>query len=401
MTQRLYFTDSYQRRFQGRVVEQGQWQGQPAVALDQSAFYPEGGGQPADHGMLGGVPVVDVQLREGLVWHVLGQPAELPDEVEGEIDWARRFDHMQQHLGQHLLTAAFVATANLATVSFHMGAQRVTIDLDTPTLTAEQVHAAETLANEIIWEDRPVSARFVSAEELATLPLRKPPTVDGPVRVVSVPGFDYSACGGTHPRSTGGVGLVAVTGWTRQKGGTRVEFVCGGRALHEQRRLSGITTAAAGLLSVGSDELVAALQRLQAANAAMYQQLERLQAQLLAAEVERFYTSASAIGTARVVCHLLEAENMATVRNLAQQIAERPSGLAILGLADGERGQLVIACHPDTGLDARVLLQMGLATVQGRGGGSATLAQGGGFPIGALPSVLETMLALVREKMTR
>ncbi|MEI7771717.1 MAG: alanyl-tRNA editing protein, partial [Chloroflexales bacterium] len=214
-TERLYYGDSYLREFTATVLAHGEIGGRAAVALDRSAFYPEGGGQPADIGALSGLAVADVQSEGGVVWHRLARAEDLAAlpvglAVSGTIDWARRLDHMQQHCGQHLLTAAFAAACGLATSSFHLGDGVVTIDLDAPELTAGQARAAEDLANAVIWEDRPVAARFVGPDELATLPLRKPPSVASDVRVVSIAGFDYSACGGTHPRSTGGVGAVWV-----------------------------------------------------------------------------------------------------------------------------------------------------------------------------------------------
>ena len=164
ITQRLYFEDKYMTRFSARVIARAKRGGRAAVALDRSAFYPEGGGQPADSGTLGGVCVEDVQAEDGQVWHMLAQPL-AADDVQGELDWARRFDHMQQHHGQHLLSAAFERLYGLRTVSFHLGAAAATIDLAGTALSAEQAGAAEDLTNQVIWEDRPVLARFVSAEE--------------------------------------------------------------------------------------------------------------------------------------------------------------------------------------------------------------------------------------------
>src|SRR3954468_15426053 len=175
-TERLYFADPYLTHFSARVVACEQRDQRPAVALDQSAFYPEGGGQPADTGTLGGAAVLDVQVEDGVIWHMLDQALET-DVVQGAIDWARRFDHMQQHHGQHLLSAAFERLYGLRTVSFHLGTATSTIDLAASELTPAQAIAAEELTNQVIWEDRPILARFVTAEELAQLPLRKPPTV--------------------------------------------------------------------------------------------------------------------------------------------------------------------------------------------------------------------------------
>ena len=253
ITERLYFADPYLTRFSARVVAREQRDQRPAVALDQSAFYPEGGGQPADTGTLSGAKVLDVQVEDGVIWHMLDQALEA-DLVQGAIDWARRFDHMQQHHGQHLLSAAFERLYELRTMSFHLGTGASTIDLAATELTPAQAAAAEDLTNQVIWEDRPILARFVTAEELAQLPLRKPPTVAGPVRIVSVPDFDHSACGGTHPRATGGVGLLHLRRWERRGDVTRVEFLCGGRALRDLRWKNAALGRLATVLSVGAEE---------------------------------------------------------------------------------------------------------------------------------------------------
>src|SRR3954451_23614472 len=259
-TERLSFADPYLTRFRARVIAREQRGQRPAVALDQSAFYPEGGGQPADTGTLNGIAVLDVQVEDGVIWHMLKQPLE-SDTVQGAIDWRRRFDHMQQHHGQHLLSAAFERLYGLRTVSFHLGAAASTIDLAATELMPTQATAAEDLTNQVIWEDRPILARFVTAEELAQLPLRKPPTVAGPVRIVSVPDFDHSACGGTHPRATGGVGMLHLRRWERRGDVIRIEFVCGGRALRDLRWKNAALGRLAGALGVGPEEVEAAVLR--------------------------------------------------------------------------------------------------------------------------------------------
>jgi alanyl-tRNA synthetase len=393
---RLYYSDSYLRVFSARVVARDRFGSNPAVALDRSAFYPEGGGQPADRGLLNGVAVLDVQARDGVVWHALER--ELPgDAVEGEVDWPRRFDHMQQHHGQHLLSAAFVEALGLQTVSFHLGALTSTIDLDAPALGAEQVAAAESLANEVVWQDRPVQARFVSAGELAALPLRKAPAVSGPVRVVSVPGFDHSACGGTHPSSTGGVGLIAVRGWSRQKGGVRVEFVCGGRALRDYRRVNGIASQLAAGLSVAADDLPATIERLRASEAGARKALEAAQSELLDAEAARLLAGAAAVGDMRVSRAIVHGWSVERLRALAQRLVASPGAVAVLGLS-AERAQLLVARSADVPIDAAAVLRAALPLIEGRGGGSPSLAQGSGPNGAGLEAALDAALDALAAK---
>jgi alanyl-tRNA synthetase len=390
ITERLYFADSYLSHFSAHIVERSERGGKPAVALDQSAFYPEGGGQPSDFGTLSDVPVLDVQAENGLVWHVLARWLD-EDFVQGVVDWSRRFDHMQQHHGQHLLSAAFERLYGMRTVSFHLGATAATIDLDTTSLSAEQAAAVEELTNQVIWEDRPVLARFVSAEELATLPLRKPPTVDGPIRVVSVPDFDHSACGGTHPRATGGVGLLHIRRWDRRGDALRVEFLCGGRALRDLRWKNAVLGRLASAFSVGAEEVEVAATRLREAEERARKRLEDIADQLIGYEAQQLIERAELVGNVRVVRQAFEDRGLDEVRALAKAIASGGC-VALLGLR-AEKTQLIFARAEGLSVDCGALLRAALAPLGGRGGGQPALAQGG-LPD---PARLEEALAAALE----
>ena len=393
ITERLYFADAYLTQFSAQVVARGQRGAKPAVALDQSAFYPEGGGQPADTGALAGVQVLDVQAEGDLVWHTLAAPIE-PDLVQGQVDWARRFDNMQQHHGQHLLSAAFEQLYGLKTVSFHLGAAVATIDIAAPALAPEQLAAVEDLTNQVIWEDRPVLARFVTPEELVRLPLRKPPQVQGPVRVVSVPDFDHSACGGTHPRATGGVGLAHIRRCERRGDTTRVEFVCGGRAARDLRWKNAALGRLASALSVGADELDAAVARVREAEQRARKRLELAGEQLIAFEAQELVARAERVGALQVVRQAFADRPLDEVRALARAVAAR-GGVALLGLR-AEKTQLIFACGPGAPADCGALLRQTLAGFGGRGGGQPTQAQGG-LPDGArLDEALGTAAVLLR-----
>ncbi len=344
------------------------------MLLDRSAFYPEGGGQPPDYGMLNGVAVEDVQVEDGDMWHTLAAPID-DDSVHGEIDWARRFDHMQQHHGQHLLSAACEHLFQFRTLSFHLGTTSSTIDLDTPALTTEQATAIEDLVNQMIWEDRPVEARFVSPEELATMPLRKPPTKEQNVRVVSVPDFDYSACGGTHPRSTGGVGMLHIRRWERRGETTRVEFLCGQRALRDYRTRDALVAQLATDFSVGVEELAEAVTRLRNSEEQGRKHIRKITEQLIGFEAKYLIARADMAGIRQVVHQAFEGRELEEVRMLARAIAEN-GGVALLGL-HGPRTQIVFAAPESADVDCGTLLRTTLAPFGGRGGGQRTLAQGG------------------------
>ena len=326
---------------------------------------------------------------DGVVWHVLDGALD-DDMVHGQVDWPRRFDHMQQHLGQHLLSAAFEELFNLKTVSFHLGPDSATIDLAGDPGDAELV-AAESRTNEIIWEDRPVDARFVTAEELARLPLRKPPAVAGPVRVVAVPDFDYSACGGTHPRSTGAVGIVHIRRRERRGQDTRVEFVCGNRVLRDLRRRGGILTRLGALFTAGVDDLEAAVERLREDHDSTRRRLGVVTGQLL--EYEAVSLAEAAPGGAVAVVR--DDLGLDEARVLARLLSERDV-TAIVGVA-GAKAQVVMmrpasATAPDCG---KVLREV-LAGFGGKGGGQAQAAQGGVPDPGRLAEAVAALLAATR-----
>ena len=371
-TERLYFIDPYLTGFSARVLERREEVGRAGVALDRSAFYPEGGGQPSDHGMLNEVRVLDVQSDEsGTVWHWLDGRLE-DDLVQGQVDWPRRFDHMQQHHGQHLLSAAFEELHSRRTVAFHLGAQYSTIDLNGEVEDAE-ILAAESRTNEVIWEDRPVLARFVSREELATLPLRKPPTVDGPIRVVSVESFDHSACGGTHPRSTGAVGLLHVRRREKRGNGTRIEFVCGGRVLRDLRLRGALLQRLGASFTAGIDDLESAIARMRENEEAGRKRLAQLTERLLVHEAAALAAEA---GGRRIVRTVRDDLSLDEARLLARLVADA-GAVAVVGVK-GEKSQLVMARPSDlTAVDCGRIIREVLQQFGGKGGGQPTAAQGG------------------------
>ena len=233
MTRRLYYTEPDRQTFEATVAACVAEGGRFHVTLDATAFYPTSGGQPFDTGVLGGVKVVDVVDRDDddeEVVHVVEGPLDPGSRVEGAIDWDRRFDHMQQHTGQHILSAAFDRLLDAPTVSFHLGTDGATIDVARE-VAPPAIAKAEAEANRIVWDNRPVSIRFVDADEAARLPLRKEPAREGTLRLVEISDFDLSACGGTHVSRTGAIGMIAVTNAERFRGGSRLTFVCGARAL--------------------------------------------------------------------------------------------------------------------------------------------------------------------------
>jgi alanyl-tRNA synthetase len=385
MTERLYYTDATCTRFSGRIVEQLVWQDQPSVLLDRTAFYPMSGGQPADRGVLGGVAVLDVVVREGdgEIVHVLEAALEDGDKVEGEIDWPRRFDHMQQHTGQHILSAAFEQLCDADTVGFHLGAEVSTLDVNVPRLDSSAIAPVEGLANQVIWENREVSTYFVDQDHLETLPLRRPAEVEGPVRIVEIGGsmlgsessFDLNPCGGTHVARTGEIGLIKILRFEYRGDETRVEFLCGNRALRDYRAKNEVIGRLSGLLTVSYGELDKAVERLQGEAKQLRQNLRRARKQLLRAEAAELAKGATVYGSVPVVWRVWKEREPEELRALAQELAQRFGMVALLA-GVGERTHLCFTSAEEVDWDVSSLLREACAQLGGKGGGQPHLAQG-------------------------
>jgi alanyl-tRNA synthetase len=365
MTERLYYLDPYLKEFDARVVKSVPG----GVVLDRTAFYPTGGGQPCDLGTLNGVEVTDVVEVGGDVIHQVAGPVE--GEVKGVIDWERRRDHMQQHHGQHLLSEAFVRVGGAQTTSFHLGREACSIDLD-KTLPPVDVERAETLANMVITDNRAVQIAYYSPEEAKTLPLRKPPPEgEGRVRIVAVREFDTQACCGTHPRSSGEVGVVNVSGWERVKDGMRVHFVCGFRALREARENARVVRILGQKLSSGRDGLESSLERVSADAAAARKALQAAERELAG------FRGRELAGRGRLVVELFEQRGLEFLRGVANEIVKAP-GKAVALAGGGEATSLVLARSADLSLDLRPIFKEAIEAVQGKGGGPPHFVQGGG-----------------------
>jgi alanyl-tRNA synthetase len=392
-TERLYYTDCYLREFEARMVA-----AQPAgrgfaVYLDRTAFYPESGGQPSDHGTLAGLPLLEVRDEGDAVAHLVERRPET-ENVQGRVDWPRRFDHMQQHTGQHILSAAFEKLGGYKTVSFHLGAQSSSIDLDSDRLGERQLAEAEALANQVVFEDRAVRISFQPAEEANALDLRKPTYREGDVRLVEVEDFDLSACGGTHVARAGAVGLIAVRKTERMKGSTRVEFLCGGRALGAARSDYRILTESARLFSGAAADLPALIAK-QAEALRSSERARQKQGELLAEyQAQALVRDAPERNGLKIVRHVVGGESLVDAKTLAHAVAAQPRAVALIGAA-GSPAKLFFARSAEGTADMGALLKQTLAQVGGKGGGARAFAQGGGLE----ESRLEEALRFAEERL--
>jgi len=399
VTERLYYADPACVEFEAAVVSCDTIDGRPVVVLDRTAFYPTSGGQPYDVGTLGDVQVVDViELDDERIGHVISGPLLAGASVRGRVDWNRRFDHMQQHTGQHILSAAFDRLHGSRTVGFHLGAVVSTLDLD-KVLNADSMGAAETEANRIVWENRPVRIRVASADEAASMPLRKESTRSGPLRLIEVEGFDLSACGGTHVAQTGQVGVVALRSWEKFRGGMRLEFVCGLRALREFRVLRDAVAGSLRLLSVDPQDLPSAIERAQGENRDLRRIIRDHQERLAGHEAAALVARAHQVGDTLVLIEAVDGWDQTGLKSLAAAAASRPGVMAAL-LSTTDPALVVIARAPDVGLDAAVVLKALLARFGGKGGGKAELAQGGGLA-GPIAEILAELRQLIEPSLRR
>ncbi|MCL6430922.1 MAG: alanyl-tRNA editing protein [Anaerolineae bacterium] len=397
MTIRLYFQDSYLQSFEARVEASRHGQAGWEVALDRTGFYPEGGGQPSDRGTLGEACVAHVYEQDGQIWHVLtGAP---PDgSVSAQIDWERRFDHMQQHTGQHLLSAVALGQLGAQTLSFHLGAESSTIDLDLAGLTDDVCHALEDEANRLVMASIPVRAYMVEPHDIPRLNLRKPPTKGEQTRVVEISGVDLSPCGGTHVRSTAEIGLIKVRRTERYKGGTRLEFLCGWRALRDYQWRHAAVSLLARELSVADRELIEAVHRLQAAEREARQEAEHARRELLIREAAALQQEAQQVGSLRVIARSFAARSAAEVKHLAGLLVARPGTVALLA-TQAPTARLFFVRSAEVELDMRELMRRVTGRFGGGGGGRPEAAEGGGMAAGAIREALAWAVGQLRSEV--
>lgn len=384
-TNRLYYRDCYLSNFPARVVDSTD-EGR-RVYLEATAFYPTSGGQPNDTGFLGGRAVVDVVDEDDRIAHVLGEPLH-GSAHEGHINWHRRYDHMQQHTGQHLLSAAFVELFDAQTLSFHMGPEVSSIELALKDLPEEQIDAVERRANAGVWEARPVNILFEEAESAGEL--RKASGRTGTLRIIDISGIDRSACGGTHVRSTAELGPIMVLRWERVRGNVRVEFVCGGRALRRAKQEHRILAELSRIGSTAAAQLPEYVSGLKERAIEAEKAQHRLALELARRDGEQMYqdTVPSADGIRRWKFEVPAIDDAARAK--AQAFAMLPKALVLMtGVAPAG---VLLSCSPDSGWNAGSVLKTTLSRAGARGGGSATLAQGGLPADDAVMRLLEEQL---------
>ena len=343
--------------------------------LDQTAFYPEGGGQPWDLGRINDCNVIKVLEEDGIIYHYLNKSV-IEKEVKCQLDWNRRIDHMQQHLGQHILSGAFEQVLDGETVGFHLGQDNVTIDIALKDITQENLYRVEDLANEVIQRNLEVKTYIVDKVNINQLPMRKPPKVDEDIRIVEVHGTDYSGCGGTHPKFTGEVITVKITGIEKTRGNVRVEFLCGKRALMDYRQKNKVILESSSLLSRPFTELRDGIVVIKEQVKELSRDNKLLKQELNQYKAEASYTNAPEYRGIKVVKEIFVNEDFSDIASLASSIANKES-VVVLYANKGQKAQLIFTCSTDADLDMNSILKETLPMINGTGGGNKFRAQGG------------------------
>ena len=393
MTDKLYLQDAYIQEFQAVVLESRQTADGWEIVLDRTAFYPEGGGQPCDIGDIGGLPVTAVREEGESVIHVMQQPP-ASETVTGRINWSRRFYHMQQHSGQHILSAVFDDKWQAATVGFHLGADSTQIDVAIADLKPEQMAEAEATANLALYANMPVTAEWVKVEDLVRYQLRKPPAKNfAQLRLINVGNIDCCPCGGTHIKSTGEIGMIKILGWERKNNAVRVDFVCGERALTDYQLKHHLVQEMASNLSVPVKELTEAFVQRLAKIDSLTKEITTVRLELSQFQAAALLQTAPLYKDIHMVAHCLQDAPPNDAAQLAKNLtATVPAAAFVAAISPGAaKAHLVFATNTDR-LDMGKLLKAALAKLNGKGGGSPRLAQGGTTSPDKLQEVLDEAL---------
>ena len=395
MTERLYYQDSYLKEFTARILQKIKIDNRPAIVLDRTAFYPTSGGQPYDTGTIQDIMVLEVLEDNEGINHILKD--ELKEDlgaiITGKINWERRFDHMQQHSGQHILSGALMRMWGVETISFHLGEKVCTLDIVKDNLAPEEVNSAEDCVSEIIFENRPIKCYFVEEnEKLKKLNLRKMPDRKGKIRIIEVENFDLSACGGTHCRASGEVGLIKIIRWEKRGENIRLEFICGRRVWEDYSWKHELLKNISNRLTVKDSELGEVIERMLEEKKEIGKELKDFKEKLQDYEaLDLLHEEAIKKGNIKVVKKVFEDKSVDEARSLANKITNLEDCVLLFGIKR-ERASLLLARSSALNYDMNRLMREACKFIDGRGGGVPNFAQGGGTNIAGIEEALNFSL---------
>lgn len=393
-TKRLYLESPYKVEFEAQVVEKVIWEQKPALILDQTCFYPESGGQPCDKGTINEVEVLKVLEDEARIIHLLAENISSA-KVTGKIEWQTRFDHMQQHSGQHILSQSFHELLGAETLSFHLGEAISSVEMDLRKISEEEVENVERRANEIVFQDREIKCYFIPEEKIESVPLRRPPKKKGLIRVVEVSDFDFSACGGTHVRRAGEIGLIKILKLERIRNNIRFEFICGQRTLEDYLWKNRILRELSTRFTVNEEEILNTVERLSSDLKSQKRKGKKMQEKIAQYEAQEIIQETKE----KIIKELFVDKTPEEVRFLVLNIIRKGDFVVLFGLKGEERGHLILACSENINIDMREIVPLVSPLIKGKGGGRPSLVEIAGEEIENLEQALERAFEFIKKKM--
>lgn len=397
MNNNLFYKNPYIKEFTATITKITEKTNDFHIQLNNTAFFPEGGGQPSDLGFIEDVEVTYVYEEDGKIYHVLKRlPSKLED-LECSIDWERRFDNMQQHLGQHILSAAFEKLYDAQTIGFHLGNEYVTIDIDVP-LSPDDIQNAEYYANQIVFNDLAVEVLYPSENELSNMPLRKSPQVSENIRVIKIDEFDYSPCCGTHPMRTGEVGLIKITKYENYKGGMRLEFVCGNRALKDFSMKNNLISSASNILSTKNTDIIESIDRIKKDLLDIKKENKNIREKLLSYEAKDLLVTSEKYKGIRIILNIFNNRSFNEVNLLSTHLINTPNTIVIFGVKDHTKGQILLKRSESLKeINMKEILKDSISLIDGKGGGNTASAQGGGKNVDKLEEAITLSYNKIKE----
>lgn len=388
--EKLYYKNVYIKDFTAEVINIIEKAGKYHVELDKTCFYPEGGGQPSDIGFIESIPVIYVYEENGIVYHVVEKKPMKIHRVKCSIDWEKRYDNMQQHLGQHILSAALIDLFNANTIGFHLGQNYTTIDID-KALGQSEIKKAEDMANKIVLDNIKVEVLYPTKSELKKLPLRKTlPKTNEEIRIVRIGDIDVNACCGTHPSSTIEVQMIKVTRWEKYKNGIRIYFLCGSRTATDYISKHEAIERMSTLLNCNTSNVLGEVERLTSELNKALAEVGSLRAEVADYKVQDMLNSCENIDGIRIVKAIYDNTNIKQLNLLASKLAASPKVIVLFALKSQDKAQLLFMCSKDLNvINMGSLLKDAITLIDGKGGGSEFSAQGGGKNNNNLESCLE------------
>lgn len=397
MTIKLFYKNTYIKEFNANILQILEKNNKYHLELNQTAFYPEGGGQPADIGYIEDTPVSHVYEKQDKIYHVINKLPSKLENVKCKIDWEKRFDHMQQHLGQHILSAAFEKLHDAKTIGFHLSENSVTIDID-KVLSNEDILKVEYFTNQIVFNDLLVQILYPNKKELANMPLRKLPTVTENVRIVKLDDFDYSPCCGTHPNRTGEVGLIKIRRFEKYKSGLRIDFVCGNRALKDYLSKNDIINSISSNLSVKHDEILSNIERINNDLQDSKKENKYLKVELINFETIDLLNNAEKVDNIKIIKKTYIDRDLGEIKQLSATLVNNHNCIVILGINTNNQARLLFSRSKDLNqIDMKDILNDCIPLIDGKGGGSPFSAQGGGNNPDNLQIAVDTAYKKIKE----